>query len=246
MARVDELVDGIYRICTTVQLPFTEFQFNQFLIDDERPALIHTGMYGLYEGVRDGVAEVLDPGKLEYVILLHFEADENGGMDRFLEGAPNSTLACSALSSILNLSGWNYSGRVEGHSEGEVVDLGKHKLRWLETPHVHHWDSMMLFDETTKSVFPSDLFIQPGDQPPVVTENLGSTMCEYYREIGIFAHDQPVREVVDRLEALDPDWIHGMHGGSLGRETIPYYMRALREESVGYQGKLLGRDVLPR
>ena len=72
MARVDELVDGIYRICTTFQLPDMEFQFSQFLIDDERPALIHTGMYGLYEGVRDGVAEVLDPGKLEYVILLHF------------------------------------------------------------------------------------------------------------------------------------------------------------------------------
>ena len=161
MARVDEVVDGIYRICTTVQLPDTEFQFNQFLIDDDRPALIHTGMYGLYKGVRDGIAEVLDPGTLGYVILLHFEADENGGMDRFLEGAPKSTLACSALSAILNLSGWNYSGRVEGHSEGEVIDLGKHKLRLLETPHVHRWGSMMLFDETTKSVFPSDLFIQP-------------------------------------------------------------------------------------
>ena len=61
MARVDELVDGIYRVCTTVQLPDTDFQFNQFLIDDERPALIHTGMYGLYEGVRDGVAECSIP-----------------------------------------------------------------------------------------------------------------------------------------------------------------------------------------
>src|SRR5205807_2165886 len=76
-----------------------------------------------------------------------------------------------------------------------------------------------------------------GDQPPVVIENLGSMMCEYYRQIGIFAHDQPVRDVVDRIEALDPDWIHGMHGGSLGRETIPYFTRALREESVGYQGR---------
>src|ERR671910_2844889 len=124
MAGVDELVDGIYRICTTVQLPDTDFQFNQFLIDDERPALIHTGMYGLYEGVRDGVAEVLDPSKLEYVILLHFEADENGGMDRFLEGAPNSTLACSALSPELHLRGLNYPGPVEGYTEGEVIDLG--------------------------------------------------------------------------------------------------------------------------
>jgi flavorubredoxin len=149
------------------------------------------------------------------------------------------------LSAILNLSGWDYSGRVEGHMEGEVIDLGRHRLRFLETPHVHHWDSMMLFDETTKSLFPSDLFIQPGDQPPVVTENLGSMMCEYYRQIGIFAHDKPVRDVVDRIEALDPDWIHGMHGGSLGRETIPYFSRALREESVGYTGKLLGREVLP-
>jgi flavorubredoxin len=246
VARVDHLVDGIYRICTTVELPDTEFQFNQFLIDDERPALIHTGMHRLYEGVRDAVAEVLDPGSLEYAILLHFEADETGGMDRFLQAAPSLTLACSALSAILNLSGWNYPGRVEGHIDGEVIDLGEHKLRFLETPHVHHWDSMMLFDETSKSLFPSDLFLQPGDQPPVVTENLGSMMCEYYRATGIFAHDQPVRDVLDRIEALDPDWIHGMHGGSLRRETIPYFARALREESVGYQGKLFGRDVLPR
>ncbi|MGI8921582.1 MAG: hypothetical protein ACR2HD_07900, partial [Solirubrobacteraceae bacterium] len=200
MARVDEVVDGIYRICTTVQLPDTEFQFNQFLINDERPALIHTGMYGLYEGVRDGVAEVLDPGKLEYVILLHFEADENGGMDRFLEGAPNSALACSALSAILNLSGWNYSGRIEGHMEGEVIDLGRHKLRFLETPHVHHWDSLMAFEEATCSLFPADLFLQPDDQPPVVRENLGAAMCAWYRMAGIFAAEGPVRRVVDRLE----------------------------------------------
>jgi flavorubredoxin len=243
MARVDEITDGIYRISTTTENDGFAFQFNQFLIDDERPALIHTGMHGMYEGVRDAVAEVLDPGSLGYVILLHFEADECGGMDRFLEGAPGSTLACSALSSDLNLSGWNYGGRVEGHCDGEVIDLGRHRLRFLETPHVHHWDSMMLFDETTRSLFPSDLFIQAGDQPPVVTENLGSEMCGLYRQVGIFAHEEPVRRVVDRVEALDPDWVHGMHGGSLTREAFPHYARALREEPFAYEGKLLGRPV---
>jgi flavorubredoxin len=243
MARIDEITNGIYRISTTTEGEGYAFQFNQFLIDDERPALIHTGMHGMYEGVRDAVAEVLNPASLGYVILLHFEADECGGMDRFLEGAPGSTLACSALSSDLNLSGWNYGGRVEGHCDGEVIDLGRHKLRFLETPHVHHWDSMMLFDETTGSLFPSDLFIQAGDQPPVVTENLGSEMCELYRQVGIFAHEEPVRRVVDRVEALDPDWVHGMHGGSLTREALPHYVRALREEPFAYQGKLLGRPV---
>jgi flavorubredoxin len=243
MARIDEITDGIHRISTTVDINGSPFQFNQFLIDDERPALIHTGMYGMYEGVRDAVAEVVDPSKLAYVILLHFESDECGGMDRFLQGAPDSTLACSALSNALNLSGWNFGGRVEGHVDGEVIDLGRHKLRFLETPHVHHWDSMMLFDETSRSLFPSDLFIQGGDQPPVVSENLGSEMCGFYREVGIFAHEEPVRRVVDRVEALNPDWVHGMHGGSLTREAFPHFVRALREEPFAYQGKLLGRPL---
>jgi flavorubredoxin len=243
LARIDEIVGGIYRISTTVGLDGGEFQFNQFLISDERPALIHTGMHPMYEEVRDAVGQVLDPGRLAYVILLHFESDECGGMDSFLDGAPDSTLACSALSVELNLSGWNYRGRVEGHRDGEVIDLGEHKLRFLETPHVHHWDSMMLIEEATNSLFPSDLFIQPGDQPPIVTEDLGSEMCGFYREVGIFAHEEPVREVVDRIERLDPDWVHGMHGGSLGRETLPSFVRSLREEPFAYQGKLLGREL---
>jgi flavorubredoxin len=164
-------------------------------------------------------------------------------MDHFLAGAPSSALACSAASVQLNLSGWNYRGRVEGHEDGDVIDLGQHKIRFLETPHVHHWDSMMLFEEKTKSVFPSDLVIQPGDQPAVVTENLGAEMRAFYRETGIFAHEDPVRQVVDRIERLDADWIHGMHGGSLRRESIPNFVRALREKSFAYEGKLLGREL---
>jgi hypothetical protein len=70
-------------------------------------------------------------------------------------------------------------------------------------------------------------------------------MCDYYRQIGIFAHEQPVGDVVDRLAALGPSWIHGMHGGSLEGATIEHYTRALRDEPFAYQGKLLGREVLP-
>lgn len=41
---------------------------------------------------------------------------------------------------------------------------------------MHHWDSMMVVGETTRSLFPPDLFIQPADQPPVVTEDLSAPM----------------------------------------------------------------------
>src|SRR5215216_7563297 len=88
MARVDEVSDGIYRLSTTVELGEQAFQINQFLIDDERPTLIHTGMFPMYEGVRKAVAEVLDPARLAYVVCPHFESDECGGMGRFAAEEP--------------------------------------------------------------------------------------------------------------------------------------------------------------
>ncbi len=242
MAKIDRVADGIYRICTHV----SEYAlgFNQFLIDDEHPAIIHTGYHPWYDDVRKAVSEVLDPARLEYVIVPHFEGDECGGMGRFVAGAPKAALVCSDMGAKLNLAQWDYAGPVQGVLDGDGIDLGKHKLRFIETPHVHHWDSMMVYDETTRGIFPADLFIQPGEQPPIVRENLGREMCQFYRTVGIFAAEGPVRRVVDRLERLDYQWIHPMHGGSLSREVASGYVQALRGEPFAFEGKVLGR-MLP-
>jgi flavorubredoxin len=239
--RIDHIVGGIYRIAT--QTEAYGITFNQFLIDDERPALLHTGEYGSYENVRRAISEVLDPKRLSYVALLHWEGDENGSMDRFLEDAPEAELVGSALSIQLNARGFGVTSRVRGFQDGETLELGRHTLRFMETPHVHHWDSMMVVEESTRSLFPADLYLQPGDQPPVVTENLSDAMLEVYRAVGIFAHEDPVRAVVDRIEAADPDWVHAMHGGTLTREALPAFNRALREHEFAYRGLLLGREV---
>jgi flavorubredoxin len=239
--RIDHITGGIYRISTWAA-PYG-ITFNQFLIDDERPMLIHTGEHAAYENIRAAIAQVLDPSRLAYVALLHWEGDENGGMDRFLSAAPHAELVGSALSVQLNARGFGMTERVRGFQDGDTLDLGRHKLRFLETPHVHHWDSMMVVEETTKSLFPADLFIQPGEQPPVVSEDLGDAMCGLYRAVGIFAHEDPVRSVVNRVEALNPDWIHAMHGGTLTAVAFPGYVRALREQPFAFAGKVLGRDL---
>jgi flavorubredoxin len=239
--QIDHIAGGIYRISTWTE-PYG-LTFNQFLIDDEQPALIHTGEYGSYENVRKAIGEVIDPSSLAYVALLHWEGDENGSMDRFMADAPRAELVGSALSIALNARGFGVHDRVRGFMDGETLDLGSHKLRFLETPHVHHWDSMMVVEETTRSLFPADLFLQPGDQPAVVTENLSDPMIEVYRKVGIFAHEAPVRQVVDRIEALDPDWVHAMHGGTIAREAVAPYVSALRERPFAYAGWLLGREL---
>jgi flavorubredoxin len=239
--QVDQIAGGIYRISA-----FNSdhgITFNQFLIDDERPTLIHTGEWDHYERIRGAIRQVLDPATLANIVLLHWEGDENGGMDRFMAEAEDAELVGSALSIMLNAHGFGVHDRVRGFKDGEKLELGRHTLRFLETPHVHHWDSMMVVEEATNSLFPSDLFLQPGEQPAVVSENLSAGMLEVYRGAGIFAHETPVRAVSDRIEALAPDWIHAMHGGTITGDALHYYTTALREHEFAYAGWLLGREV---
>ena len=245
MANIDEITQGVYRISTPPGTEGAPITFHQFLIDDEMPTLVHTGVHSEYDSIRKAIGEVLDPARLAYVVLLHFEGDECGGMDRFMAEAPQAQLVGSDMSAILNLTafGVDYVDRVRGVRDGDTIDLGAHTLSFIETPHVHHWDSMMVFEESTRSLFPSDLFIQPGDQPPVVNEDLSMEMCGFYREIGIFAHEDPVRTTIDRLVRMDPQWVHAMHGGTLTSEIFPRYVRTLREERFAFQGKTLGRPI---
>ena len=240
--QIDEVVKNIFRISAFE--PQYGISFNQFLILDDAPALIHTGTHPWYESVRSTVAEIVDPKRLAYVVVPHFEADECGGMGRFVAEAPQSVLACSEVGAGINLSAWDYCGPIQGMRDGATIDLGKHKLRFIETPHVHHWDSMMVYEETTGSLFPADLFIQPGEQPAVVSEDLGSAMCALYREVGIFGGDKPVLQTVDRIERLAPRWVHPMHGGSMTGQTLTRYIRALRTQPFAYEGKVFGR-MLP-
>ena len=75
---ISEITDGIYRISGFSN----EFgiTFNQFLINDEKPMLIHTGPIGMYKNIKEKIKEVIPLQKLAYVSLLHFESDEWGGM----------------------------------------------------------------------------------------------------------------------------------------------------------------------
>ena len=237
---ISEINDGIYRISGLISR--YQITFNQFLIDDENPTLIHTGPIGMYEKIADKVKEVIPLEKLANVAFLHFESDEWGGMD-FLK-APKARLVCGELTSRLNLSGWN-NVPVDHISfwENEILKTGRRTFRFIMTPHVHHWDSMMMFEETTKSLFPSDLFIQPGQHKPVTSEDLSKDMIQLYNITGIFASEEPVRRTVQKLVKMNPKLICPMHGSAFDSSVLSKYVDALMNEKYAYSSKLLGRDL---
>jgi flavorubredoxin len=237
---ISEVIDGIYRIAGFVETYGTTF--NQFLIQDENPILIHTGPIGMYRRIEEKVREVINLEKLSYVAFLHFESDEWGGME-FLK-SPRVKLVCSDLSSKLNLTGW-YNVPTDHISfwDNEVLKTVKRTFRFIMTPHVHHWDSMIIFEETTKSLFTSDLFIQPGDNKPILSEDLSDQMIQLYRAVGIFGSEGPVRQTTKRLVELEPKITFPMHGSCIDATMFSSYTDAIMDSEFAYSGNILGQKV---
>ena len=128
--QISEISDGIYRIAGFNNT--FGITYNQFLVDDRQPMLIHTGPIGMYKKIE----EKIKLQKLAYVAFLHFESDEWGGME-FLESA-DAELVCSDLSSKLNLTGWyNIPADHISFWDNEVLNTGKRQFRFMMTPHVH-------------------------------------------------------------------------------------------------------------
>jgi flavorubredoxin len=238
--KITQINDAVYRISGFVDT--FGITFNQFLIDDERPILIHTGHIGMYKKIEEKVKEVIPLQKLAYVAFLHFESDEWGGM-AFLDSA-DAKLVCSDLTSKLNLTGW-HDVPVDHISfwDNEILKTGKRRFKFIMTPHVHHWDSMMVFEETTKSLFPSDLFIQPGDNKPITSDDLSKDMINLYRGAGIFASEEPVRQTTRRLVNLSPKMVFPMHGSCIDGSTFPKYADAIMSNNFAYTGILLGQKL---
>jgi flavorubredoxin len=102
---------------------------------------------------------------------------------------------------------------------------------------------MMVFEETTKSLFPSDLFIQPGDNKPIISDDLSGDMLNLYRVTGIFASEEPVRQTTKRLADLSPRTIFPMHGSCIDGSVFSKYTDAIMNSNFSYIGTLLGQKL---
>jgi flavorubredoxin len=213
-----ELAPSIHRISTFH--PSFGIQFNQFLVLDDEPMLIHTGMRRMFDATLAGVREVMDPARLRWIGFSHFEPDECGELNEWLALAPQAQPVAGMVGAMVMLG--DYADRPPRIvADGEEIATGRHRMRFLATPHVPHgWDAGLWFDETSRTLFCSDLCFQPGD-PPAVTEAdlipaVRAAIVEGMK--GPLAHDIPYTHETDgvlrRLAALAPTTLAIMHGSS--------------------------------
>jgi flavorubredoxin len=214
---IQEIADGIYRINTPVSLPggAGQFNFNQYLIVDEEPMLFHAGPRQLFPHVQDAVSRVVPPGTLRYIGVSHFEADECGALNEFLAAHPAAEPVCGAIGAMVSLGDFA-DRKPRALADEEELSLGRHTIRWLDTPHVPHaWDCGLMMESSTQTFFCGDLFTQGGPGTVALTESDILGPSEAFRKpLDYFAHAPQTQAVLERLARLEPTTLACMHGSA--------------------------------
>lgn len=239
-AAVAEVAADHYVI--SIYVPDFNLRFNHFLIKDEEPLLFHAGMRQMFPLVRDAVARIIDPSTLRWISFSHFEADECGALNEWLNVAPRAEPVCGQVGALVSVN--DFSLR-PAHvlTQDEVLSTGTYRVRFRQTPHVpHNWEASLLFEEVTRTLLCSDLFTHEGDVALVtesdVVERATRSLVEGQK--GPFANAYPytplTEPILHGLAGLQPTRLALMHGSSF----IGDGGRAIRD-LAGVMREKLGR-----
>ncbi|MFO0776469.1 MAG: MBL fold metallo-hydrolase [Nitrospira sp.] len=217
MAKVTEIAPDLFRITTFVEA--FNIQFSQFLMRDDQPLLFHTGPRALFAEVKAAVASLTNPQTLRWIGFSHFESDECATVPEWQQLAPQSDVVCSLVGKEVSVDDCLALRPAKGMADGEVLETGRYRFRFLATPHVPHcWEAGLLFEETQRTLFCSDLFHQDGDVEAMTESDVigrcRETLMGYQR--GPLANYVPycslTEATLNRLAALQPKRLATMHG----------------------------------
>ena len=218
MIKVSEIAPDVYRISAYV--PEINLQFNHFLIKDDEPMLYHAGLKQMFPQLLEAVSKIISPSQIRWIGFSHFEVDECGALNEWLQAAPNAKAVCSEAGAIVNMS--DFAIRPAHAMAGNaVLNTGKYNYRFIRTPHLPHgWDAGVMFEETNRTLLCSDLFHQNGNVEDITDKDLlgshKSSMLEYEQgplmEYTPYTHH--TAKLLYSLADLKPKTLATMHGSS--------------------------------
>ena len=218
MTTIDEIAPDLFRI--SLYVPDFDMQFNHFLVRDEEPLLFHAGLKGMFPAMREAVAKLIDPAILRHIAWSHFESDECGALNDWLQLAPQAQPVCTLVGKLVSVDDFAIRPAF-GMTADDVLSTGKYRYRFYRSPHIPHgWDAGVLFEETRKTLFCSDLFHHFGNVAAVTTSDLIEPTQKAMKQMeqGPLASYMPYTRqtegVLRSLADLKPEMLAVMHGSS--------------------------------
>lgn len=135
--------------------------YNSYLLNDEKTILLDTVDSAVSKQFFENLQFALNGRALDYVIVNHMEPDHCAEIANLQRIYPEVKIVCNAQTKkmigqffALNLPEQQYILV----KEGDVLNTGKHTLRFIMAPMVHWPEVMVTYDETEKTLFSADAF----------------------------------------------------------------------------------------
>lgn len=134
--------------------------YNSYLIRDEKNVLIDTVWSPYSKEFVENLKKEIDLEEIDYIIMNHGEIDHSGALPELMAEIPDTPIYCSK-NAITSLKGqfhqdWNF---VEVKT-GDILEIGKNKLIFVEAPMLHWPDSMFVYLTGENILFSNDAFGQ--------------------------------------------------------------------------------------
>jgi flavorubredoxin len=124
-------------------------------------------------------------------------------------------------------------------ADGESIDIGTRRIRYIDTPHVPHgWEAGVLFEETTRTLLCGDLFTHVGNGPALVESDIVAPAMAAEDMFHATAVTPMTAPSIRKLADLKPKTLAVMHGSSY-RGDGAAALRAL----AAYYEKLLDSQI---
>lgn len=196
--------------------------YNSYVIIDEKIAVLDSVDGHFSEEWIANIRAELKDRTPDYLIVQHMEPDHSGSISKFMEEFPGAQIVSSQKAFIMmkNFYGDDYSDRQIAVKEGSQLELGSHKLTFIEAPMVHWPEVIMSYEESEKILFSADAFGKFGALD--VDEEWACEARRYY--VGIVGkYGSQVQKVLQKAKNLDIQTICPLHGPIL-TENLSYYV----------------------
>jgi flavorubredoxin len=134
--------------------------YNAYLISDEKVALVDTVKHTFSNELLQNICEIINPEKIDYIIVNHVEMDHSSSLPIIAKHAKNATIITSQRGKDAIIEHYGSDFHIETVKTGDELKLGKRTLRFVEAPMLHWPDSMFTYIVEDKILMPNDAFGQ--------------------------------------------------------------------------------------
>jgi len=134
--------------------------YNAYLIMDEKICLVDAVYAPFSEELIANIKQVVDPGKIDYLVANHVETDHSGAIPEVLKLCPKAKLLgtekCHEGLYKHYYGKWDF----QAVKSQDKLSLGKRSLVFIEAPMIHWPDSMFTYCPEEQLLLPNDAFGQ--------------------------------------------------------------------------------------